>query len=254
MNVKNTDLKMKQTPGPHVPKDSEILAVGDGAIGIQMPTQTSVQPVPKDSENIARRDGAIGIHSRINRAPETRIILQNSNLAVSEHNQSQIMDISNIPCANQKPSNISETSLQKIQAEPKKRVYFGKKRPLPPSHDDHKTQQDNISMTDCVLSQSSQQLSSHITSSSQIYVDCNGCKEYKVEVKRLQQTIIRITREAEAAKKRQDNILSTSLKSQESMQKELSQLRTNNVKLHIELTDVKAALRAIQGALSQCKF
>ena len=109
-------------------------------------------------------------------------------------------------------------------------------------------------MTDRVLSQFSQQLSSNIEGSSQIYVDCNGCKEYKVEVKRLQQTIIRITREAEAAKKRQDNILSTSLKSQESMQQELSQLRTNNVKLHIELTDVKAALRAIQGALSQCKF
>ena len=254
MNVKNTDLKMKQTPGPHVPKDSEILAVGDGAIGIQMPTQTSVQPVPMDSENISRRGGVIDIHSRINRDPVIRLSLQNSKLAVSEHNQSQIMDISNIPCPDQKPFNISETSLQKIEADPKKRVYFGKKRPLPPTHDDHKTQQDNISKTACVLLQSSQELSSHITSSSQVYVHCNGCKEYKVEVKRLQQTIIRITREAEAAKKRHDNIVSTSIKSQESMQKELSQLRTDNVKLHIELTDVKAALRAIQAALSQCKF
>ena len=251
MNVTNTDPKIKQASVQHVPKDSEFLAIGDGAIGIQMPIQTSVQPVPKDSEIIARSDGAIGIHSRINRAPEPHIILRNSSLEVSEDNQSQIIDISNIRCADQKPPNISGTSLQKIQAEPKTQLYFGKKRRRPLSQDDHKTQH---SMTNSIISQSSQQISSHIDSSSQIYVDCNGCKEYKVEVKRLQQTIIRITREAEAAKKRQDNMLSTSLKAQESMQRELSQLRINNVKLHIELTDVKAALRDIQAALSRCKF
>ena len=69
-------------------------------------------------------------------------------------------------------------------------------------------------------------------------------------MKILQQTITRMIREADSAKKRQDNILATSLGAQETMQKELTLLWSSNVKLHIELTDMKAVLRDVQSALA----
>ena len=83
---------------------------------------------------------------------------------------------------------------------------------------------------------------------------CRNCSEYKVEIKRLRQTIIRITRDAAESKKRMDSNISISLNSQEAMQKEVRLLRRNSEKLHIEITSLKGLLREIQSVIGRYKF
>ena len=75
-----------------------------------------------------------------------------------------------------------------------------------------------------------------------------------MELKRLQQTLIRVTKEGSEAKKRMDKILASSLDAQTAMQRELTLLRSNNERTHIELTAVKEVLREIQSAIGRYKF
>ena len=221
MNLENMEQANIQATNKHVP-NSELLAAGEVITDNQAPVGKPALP---------------------------NSIIQDSNIGVSIDDQSQIMNLSIISRANQEPANISEPISEKILSKRSQQLYFGKKRPLPPSEDDVKKP-----FVDTFSSQSSHQLSSQMDGLTQIVGDCNRCKEYKVEIKRIKQTILRMTKDAAAAKKRQDNNLATSLRAQEAMQKELTILRSSNVKLHIEMTDVKGVIRDIQSALGRCKF
>ena len=210
-------------------------------------SQASRQQIPKDSEFVAIGEVVRGNQSPMGKPANTQSLIKDENIGVSIGAQSRLSEPLNMQSPSQKP-NILDPNFVKIQPAHSVKRRFGRKRPLPRQQDDLKMQLGKSSMTQSLLSQPSQDLSS------QLDADCRRCKENKVEMKRLQQTITRMIREADSAKKRQDNILATSLSAQEAMQKELTFLRSSNVKLHIELTDMKAVLRDVQSALGRCKF
>ena len=108
-------------------------------------------------------------------------------------------------------------------------------------------QAENASMIHSLESQPSQSAFSQLGT-------CYNCGRNKVELKRLQQTLIRVTKEGLEAKKRMDKNMATSLNAQTAMQRELTLLRSNNERIHIELTSVKEVLREIQNAIGRYKF
>ena len=124
---------------------------------------------------------------------------------------------------------------------------------MPRSEDAHKIQLDRTSTIESFLSQPSHQPSQNYDSSL-IDGDCNSCKKFKKELESLKQTVSTMIRDAAIEKRRQDNNLASSLKAQENMHEELTKLRSSNVTLHIELTNVKTVLRDIQCALGRSKF
>merc|ERR1712203_1342600 len=100
------------------------------------------------------------------------------------------------------------------------KLYFGKKRPMPRSEDDHQIQLDRTSTIESLLSQPNQPSQNY--RSSQIGGDCNSCKDFKRELESLKQTVSTMSRDAVIEKRRQDNNLASSLRAQETMQQELT--------------------------------
>ena len=182
--------------------------------------------------------------------PERSVPTDINKMAINEVdpvNQSQASEPANSQIVIHKP-NMSETNLVNMPPDLSVKPRFGRKRQLSHSNADSQLILSNASVIQSLESQPSQQVSS------QWDEDCRTCKEYKVEVKRLQATIKRLTRDAEATKLRMDNNLAITLRGQETMQKELMLLRRNNEKLHVELTAIKALMREIQSAVARYKF
>ena len=214
--------------------------------GVNEGQNNEERKVPTDSNDMANSEVDIGDQSQYH---EDRVP-NDANMANSEvvlGDQSRVSAPSNNENLSQDPANVSETSLVRAQPSTSVQRRFGRKRVLSEANDELDMRADNASMIQSLESQPSQPVSSQLEG-------CRNCAEYKVEVKRLRQTNIRITRDAEASKKRMDKNLAISLNGQEAMQKELTLLRRNNKKLHTELTSVKGVLREIQSAIARYKF
>ena len=162
--------------------------------------------------------------------------------------QSEFREPSNSQSLNQNAADSSEVSLLNKPSDLSVQPRFGRKRPLSQSNAESQMQLGNDSVIQNLDSQPSLQ------ASSQWDGECSTCKGYKVEIKRLQQTNKRLTREAEAAKLRMDNNMAIALKGQETLQKELLLLRRNCEKQHLELTAIKSLMREIQSAIGRYKF
>ena len=169
------------------------------------------------------------------------------NLEVANGDQSQVSEAPQDENLSHGPANVTETSVLQAQPTTCKPRRFGRKRQLSEADDELHMQADNASMIQSLESQPSQPAFSQLGT-------CYNCGRNKVELKRLQQTLIRVTKEGLEAKKRMDKNMATSLNAQTAMQRELTLLRSNNERIHIELTSVKEVLREIQNAIGRYKF
>ena len=162
--------------------------------------------------------------------------------------QSQVSEVPNNENPSQDPANASEIRVVRARPSTGEQPRFQRRRLMPQENNNEpQMQAENVSMIQSLVSQPSQPVSSQLEG-------CRNCSEYKVEIKRLRQTIIRITRDAAESKKRMDSNISISLNSQEAMQKEVRLLRRNSEKLHIEITSLKGLLREIQSVIGRYKF
>ena len=206
------------------------------------------QKVPSDNSNMTISKVGPGNQSQVKEPANSQISILKPNSEVGG-DQSAIREHSNGQSLSQKAADTSEMKLMNIPPDLSvQKPRFGRKRPLSQSIAESQMLLGNESVIQSVVSQPSPQVSSEWDG------DCRSCKEYKVEIKRLLGTNKRITREAEAAKQRMDNILATALKGQETQQKELTLLRRNSERQHNELTALKALMREIQGAIGRYKF
>ena len=210
--------------------------------------QNAEHKVPSDNNTMAISKVDPGNQSQVNEPANIKICTPKPYSKVGG-DQSEIRGNSNGQSLSQKAAGTSEMNLMNIPPDQTvQQPRFGRKRPLSQSIAESQMQLSNVSVIQSLGSQPSQQVSSEWDG------DYRSCKEYKVEIKRLLGTNKRITREAEAAKQRMDNILATALKGQETQQKELTLLRRNSERQHNELTALKALMREIQGAIGRYKF
>ena len=198
------------------------------------------------SNNMDTNDVVTGdqSHNEDYRVANDANILTNNEGVTGTH--SQVSATTNNVDLNQDNANTSQSSLVRTRPSNDTQPRFQRRRLMPQTNDEPHLQAD-LSMDQSSVLQPSQPASSQLEG-------CSNCSEYKVEIKRLRQTNIRLTRNAEESKKRMDNNLAISLNGQEAMQKEVRLLRRNNEKLHIEVTSLRGLLREIQSLIERYKF
>ena len=171
-----------------------------------------------------------------------------TNNEVVPGDQSQVSEAPQNENPSQDPANASQRSLVRARsstgaAQPR----FQRRRLMLQGNDEPQMQDEDSSIIQSLLSQPSQPVSSQLAG-------CRNCLEYKVENKRLRQTLIRITRNSEESQKRMDSNLAITLNGQEALQKEVQLLRKNNEMLYTEVSSLRRLLHDIQSIIGRYKF